>query len=84
MTIENLAEPPEQPSEELLRVWRGEMTEEQYVQIRVEAALEHVKGRVSNARLALVRRIVTEKLRTDPVLLATKERIFRRKGGDGG
>ncbi|MGE5784956.1 MAG: hypothetical protein ACM3ZE_10210 [Myxococcales bacterium] len=68
---------PAQPSSELLRVLRGEMTEQEYLARRVEEALSHVKGRVSKERLEAIRQTLLMKLEIDPVLLHTRSQVFR-------
>ncbi|HMA97628.1 MAG TPA: hypothetical protein VKP30_33315 [Polyangiaceae bacterium] len=70
---------PGAPSSELMRVLRGEMTEQEYLEGRVEQALSHVKGRVSKERLEAIRQTLLMKLETDPVLLDTRARVFRRE-----
>ncbi|HMA96211.1 MAG TPA: hypothetical protein VKP30_26170 [Polyangiaceae bacterium] len=72
---------PDEPSSELLRVLRGEMTEQEYLAGRVEEALSHVKGRVSKERLEAIRHTLLMKLEIDPVLLHTRSQVFRRRDG---
>lgn len=71
----------EEPSEELLRVHRGEITENEYLAACVENALAHVKGRVSPARLETIRETLLSKLDTDPLLLHAKARVFSLRRG---
>ncbi|MGE5785255.1 MAG: hypothetical protein ACM3ZE_11725 [Myxococcales bacterium] len=78
---EETAPTPEEPSSELLRVLRGEMTEQEYLAGRVEEALSHVRERVSKERLEAIRQTLLMKLETDPVLLHTRARVFRRTDG---
>ncbi|HMA94628.1 MAG TPA: hypothetical protein VKP30_18180 [Polyangiaceae bacterium] len=55
------------------------MTEQGYLVGRVEEALSHVKGRVPKERLEAIRQTLSMKLETDPVLLHTRSRVFRRR-----
>lgn len=57
------------PDESLQKLRRGDMSLDDYLEERVEAALAHVKGRVSGERLQMLREVVREQLRTDPVLV---------------
>jgi hypothetical protein len=66
----------EEPSEELLRVRRGEITETEYLEICVEKAMAHIKGRVPLVRLETIRQTLLSKLDTDPLLLHAKARVF--------
>jgi hypothetical protein len=56
----------EQPSEALARVRRGELSLDAYLETLVERALAHVKGRVSEERLGIVREVVRDSLREAP------------------
>lgn len=63
------------PSESLLRVERGEMSLDDYLDERAEAALEQLKGRISVERLDLVRGSLREHIRTDPVVVEMIRRL---------
>lgn len=58
------------------------MTEQEYLVGCVEKALSHVKGRISAHRLEVIRQTFLMKLETDPVLLHTIARVFRRTGAE--
>lgn len=66
---------PPGPSDELQRYRRGEITELEYLQGRIEYATSHLKGRISAERLEMIKEVVTEKLQTDPVLLEARARL---------
>ena len=53
----------------LQKVRRGELSLDEYLEERVERALAHVKGKVSDERLLLLRETVREHLRTDPTVV---------------
>jgi hypothetical protein len=54
------------------------MSLDDYLDERAEAALEHLKGRVSSERLALVRESLREHIRTDPVVVEMIRRLTGR------
>lgn len=58
---------------------RGEISLDQYLDRRLEQALEHLTGRMSPEQLDFVRDTLREQLRTDPVLV---EMIRRATGQD--
>lgn len=78
------AESPRGPSEDLLRHRRGEITEAEYLQTRIDKATAHLQGRVSPERMAMVREIVAQKLETDPVLTEAKARLLGKGSGTTG
>jgi len=51
------------------RVRSGELTVEQYLDLRVNEATSHLDGRLSPDQLAFVRNSLREQLATDPVLV---------------
>lgn len=51
------------------RVRSGELTVEQYLDLRVSEATSHLDGKVSSDQLAFVRNSLREQLATDPVLV---------------
>lgn len=59
-----------EPSEALLRVSRGELALDDYLETLVEAGVEHLKGRIPEERLAIVRDVLRDSLREDPDLQA--------------
>lgn len=63
--------------ESLEKLQRGEMSLDEYLDEQVEAALAMVKGRISGERLDLVREVIRESLRTDPVMV---ELVHRATG----
>lgn len=66
-------------SDDLDRFRRGEMTEQEYLQARIDRATLHLRGRVSSHKLERIRKIVTEACASDPVLRAMRERLFRSR-----
>lgn len=69
----------EEPSEDLERYRRGEITEAEYLQRRIEVATTHLKGRVSTMRLAMLKEVISQRLQTDPSLLEARSRLFREQ-----
>lgn len=61
----------EQPSEALARVRRGELTLDAYLDGLVEAGVSHLKGRMPEERLEIVRNVLRESLREWPELQET-------------
>jgi len=58
---------PERPfSDALARLRRGEGTLDEYLDAQVEVAVEHLKGRLPEERLEIVREVLRDSLRTDP------------------
>jgi hypothetical protein len=57
------------PSEALMRFRRGEISLSEYLETRVEAAVEHLRGRVSSEQLETVREVLRESLASDPAVL---------------
>ena len=74
-----LGEGPVGPSEDLEQYRRGEITEDEYLQSRIEVAMTHLKGRVSAPRLAMLKEVIAQRLRTDPSLLEARMRLLRRE-----
>jgi hypothetical protein len=58
---------------------RGEISLDQYLDRRVEQALDHIAGKISAEQLDFVRATLREQLHTDPVLV---EMIRRATGHD--
>lgn len=56
-------------SESAMKVKRGEMTLDEYLDERAEQGLAHLKGKVAEATIDAVRFALREKLRTDPELV---------------
>jgi hypothetical protein len=75
--------PKKLPSEDLERFQRGEITEEQYLEARIDVAIAHLHGRVSIKRLVMVREVVRDMLDNDPVLVAMREWVLRGKRPSG-
>jgi len=67
------------PSQELLRLRSGEMTPHEYLQLRIEQATLHLRGRVPEWRLERIRTLVAEACANDPVLRFMKARLLRRR-----
>ena len=74
-----LTEGPDGPSEDLERYRRGEITEAEYLQSRVEVATTHLKGRVSTQRLTILKEVIAQRLQTDPSLLEARSRLLRKQ-----
>jgi hypothetical protein len=66
-------------SPDLSALDRGEISLDQYLDRRVEQALDHLAGKVSPDQLDFVRATLREQLQTDPVLV---EMIRRATGQD--
>jgi hypothetical protein len=63
-----------------LRLLRqGEITEDEYLERRLDVETAHLKGKLSKARLAIVRSVVRAHLDEDPLLLRLRTRL--RLGG---
>lgn len=71
------AEVPE-TDESLERLRRCEVTLEEYLDERVEAALAHVRGRVSEEKLEILREVVREHTRTDPAFIELVRKVTGR------
>jgi hypothetical protein len=59
----------------LAQLERGEISLDEFLDARVDKALARVKGRVSEERLKMLREVVSEHLRTDPVTLELIRRV---------
>jgi hypothetical protein len=64
-----------QADDSLQKVRRGEMSLDEYLDERAELALAHVKGKVTEARLQMLRETVREHMRTDPVVVEMVRRL---------
>ncbi|HMA96077.1 MAG TPA: hypothetical protein VKP30_25500 [Polyangiaceae bacterium] len=64
-------------SDDLQRYRRGEITEAEYLQGRIEIAISHLKGRLSAGRLQMLRNVITTRLDTDPLLLEARARLLK-------
>ena len=79
------AERPEKAlSQALARFRQGELSLEEYLETRVDAAVEHLRGRISSEHLDKVRSVVRESLSSDPVVveyvrLLTAPQLARRR-----
>jgi len=67
------------PSEDLERYRRGEITEAEYLQSRVEVATTHLKGQVSPLRLTMLKEVIAQRLQTDPSLLEARSQLLRKQ-----
>jgi hypothetical protein len=77
--VDNGGAAPKQPSEDLQKYWRGEITQDEYLQTRLALAMAHVRGRVSNDNFEMIREVITDMLEEDPILVAMKERLLRKQ-----
>jgi hypothetical protein len=62
----------------LSQVHSGQITREQYLDIRADEAVKHLEGRLPTERIDLIRATLREQLSTDPLLTA----MVRRALGD--
>jgi hypothetical protein len=76
--------PPRARSADLLALERGEIDRATYVERCVEGALRALAARLTPRDLELVREIVREQVATDPVLLASIERVTIGSNRDEG
>ena len=60
------------------QVQSGQITRQQYLDIRVDEAVQHLVGQVPAEKLDIIRTSLREQLDTDPLLLA----LVRRAVGD--
>lgn len=67
------------PSETLLRYYSGEVTEEQYLEERINCATLHLRGKLSVRKFERIRRAVKRICATDPLFLAIKTRVLRQQ-----
>jgi hypothetical protein len=65
-------------SDELQKLRRGEMTFEEYLDIRAERAVESLRATVSAEQLELVRETVRAQLENDPNIAALVRRVTGR------
>jgi hypothetical protein len=65
------------PSEDLQKYRSGEITEQEYLQSRIDLALAKHKGRLSAKRLAMLRALIEGKLRTNPKLVAARKHLLQ-------
>ena len=79
----HVPELPKAPSGELHRYQRGEITEAEYLQGRIEDATTHLKGRVSPERLAMLKEVIAQRLETDPLLLEARARLLNTANRPG-
>jgi hypothetical protein len=66
-------------SEDLERYRRGEITEPEYLQSRIEVATTHLKGHVSPLRLAMLKEVIAQRLENDPSLIEARTRLLRKQ-----
>jgi hypothetical protein len=62
------------PSEALERVRSGELSVDQYLDGRVQEAVQHLVGKLSPEQLDFVRETLREQLSSDPVLVELVQR----------
>jgi hypothetical protein len=73
------AAPEPGPTTSLERLHRGEIDLEQYLDVRVDQAVEHLGAAVPAEQLAFIRQSLKSQMRTDPVLVE----LVRRATGMG-
>jgi hypothetical protein len=64
-------------SDALSRLERGEIDVNQYLDARVEQAVEHLRGKLSTEQIEFVQSSLRDQLKTDPVLIE----LVRRSTG---
>lgn len=64
-----------QVSDELRRVREGELSPQEYLELQVDRAVGHLKGKVSSRRLELIKDVLREQLASSPVLMELKKRM---------
>ena len=57
-----------EPSESLQQLQRGEISLDEYLNLRVDGAVQHLEAKMSPEQLAFVREELKEQLQSDPVL----------------
>jgi restriction endonuclease Mrr len=71
-------------SESLQQLERGEITRAEYLDVRAEAAVEHLRERLPEEQLEAVRSVIREQLESDPVLVELVRRVTLGTGGTAG
>ena len=71
-------------SDALGQLERGEISVDQYLDTRVEQALEHLQSKLSSEQLDFVRSNLREQLATDPVLVELVRRATGSAAADRG
>ena len=69
-------DPKNTSSGDLQRYRRGEITEAEYLEGRIEAATSHLEGRVSADCLKMLKEVIAMRLDTDPLLLEARARLL--------
>lgn len=62
------------PSEALQRLKSGQISLDEYLDLRTERALDHVRGKVPADMLETIRVTLKDQLRSDPVLIELVQR----------
>ncbi len=62
---------------DLAKLESGEITRDEYLDIRVDAAVSHLRGDLSSEQLELVRETLRDQLESDPML----QRLLQRATG---
>lgn len=66
---------PRTVSDALVRFRKGELTVDEYLETRIEVALDLVRGQVSAERLEMIREVVREAMANDPTTLEYVRRL---------
>jgi len=69
-------------SDALVQFRQGELTFAEYLETRIELAVEHLRGRMSGDHLEIVRDVLRESLASDPVLEKDAAWLARRTPSD--
>lgn len=64
-----------QVSEELRRVRQGELSPQEYLELQVDRAVGHLRDKVSNRRLELIKEVLREQLASSPALIELMKRM---------
>lgn len=63
----------------LRQLKRGELSLEEYLEYRVEDAVEHLKDKITTEQLEFVREVVRQELRSDPALREMVRQVTGRE-----
>jgi hypothetical protein len=74
---------PAEGSDALGRLQRGEIDLDQYLDTRVETAIQHLEGRLPAEQIEFVKTTLREQLAADPVLSELVRRATGAAGGAG-
>lgn len=67
---------PRRPTEALSRYHRGELSEDQYLCECIERVTAHVRAQLSREHLEMIQELLTEMLKSDPILVEMGKRLL--------